>query len=378
MPYILDRDGLEYYHRRRKWLLFGDLYDVTFTGDYNVNQTTIAKLKVRKQSSEVQTDTNDIEFPDVYCEAEVTPDTGYTAGEATVTREGNLFIVDVDNADIRLAILTIDPTPMGSLSIPFALPDGTVQYVQTSTSESVTVQLPVGSTVANYSLPPYSGYSSYVNGTQTNRIKNYVVSGDQTLSIVYQLDEYGISVYFVDGTNHTPLVVSWTAEITHPETGVVTTTTGTSSVANITAPVGAQYTVTGVPPTGYTTPRPSVSGTVLARNVELTVTFIRISTPEDPEEPGKPEPIMSIETQNIRVGKTENIIVNFNPTDVTGTCTATVNSSVYTDTITNGVAHILISGLSKGAYSVEVTYSGDNNYASVTDSASFKVSSESI
>ena len=275
MPYILDRDGLEHYHRRRKWLLFGDLYDITFTGDYNVNQTTIAKLKVRKQSSEVQTSTNDIEFPDVYCEAEVTPDTGYTAGEATVTREGNLFIVDVDNADIRLAILTIEPTPMGSLSIPFALPDGTVQYVQTSTSESVTVQLPVGSTVMNYSLPPYSGYSSYVNGTQTNRIKNYVVSGDQTLSIVYQLDEYGISISFVDG-NFTPLIVSWTAEITHPETGVVTTTTGTSSIANITAPVGAQYTVTGVPPTGYTTSNPPVSGRVPARNVQLTVSFRQI------------------------------------------------------------------------------------------------------
>lgn len=276
MPYILDRDGLEYYHRRRKWLLFGDLYDVTFTGDYNVNQTTIAKLKVKKQSSEVQADTNDMEFPDVYCEAEVTPDTDYTAGEATVTREGNLFIVDVDNANIRLVTLTIDPTPMGSINLSFTLPDGTTQYVQTSTSETVTVQLPAGSMIGNKILPLYEGYSLYVNGIQTDRIKSYVISEDQTLSIVYQPIEYDISVYFVDQTNSAPLVVSWTAEITHPETGVITTTTGTSSVANIPAPVGAQYKVTGVPPTGYTSTRPSVSGKVPARDVQITIPFTQM------------------------------------------------------------------------------------------------------
>ena len=276
MPYILDRDGLEYYHRRRKWLLFGDLYDVTFTGDYNVNQTTIAKLKVKKQSSEVQADTNDMEFPDVYCEAEVTPDTDYTAGEATVTREGNLFIVDVDNANIRLVTLTIDPTPMGSINLSFTLPDGTTQYVQTSTSETVTVQLPAGSMIGNKILPPYEGYSLYVNGIQTDRIKSYVISEDQTLSIVYQPIEYDISVYFVDQTNNAPLVVSWTAEITNPETGVVTTTTGTSSHANIPAPVGAQYKVTGVPPTGYTSTRPSVSGKVPARDVQITIPFTQM------------------------------------------------------------------------------------------------------
>ena len=97
--YFLDRDGLEYYHDNTSLVFLGKRYNIVFTGDYNVNQTTSARLVLQDELT-ISSAQTDIEFPTVSCVATVTPDDNYTAGTATVTRNGNTFTVDVDSAAV--------------------------------------------------------------------------------------------------------------------------------------------------------------------------------------------------------------------------------------------------------------------------------------
>ena len=95
--YFLDRDGLEYYHDNTSLMFLGKRYNIAFTGDYNVNQTTSARLVLQDELT-VSSDQAGIEFPTVSCVATVTPNGGYAAGTATVTRSGNTFTVNVMSA----------------------------------------------------------------------------------------------------------------------------------------------------------------------------------------------------------------------------------------------------------------------------------------
>lgn len=95
--YFLDRDGLEYYHDNTSLMFLGKRYNIVFTGDYNVNQTTSARLVLQDELTISSAQTG-IEFPTVSCVATVTADDGYVAGTATVTRNGNTFTVNVGSA----------------------------------------------------------------------------------------------------------------------------------------------------------------------------------------------------------------------------------------------------------------------------------------
>lgn len=99
MPNIhfLDRDGLEYYHDNTSLMFLGKRYNIVFTGGYNVNQTTSARLVLQDELTISSAQTG-IEFPTVSCVATVTADDGYVAGTATVTRSGNTFTVNVGSA----------------------------------------------------------------------------------------------------------------------------------------------------------------------------------------------------------------------------------------------------------------------------------------
>lgn len=95
--YFLDRDGLEYYHDNTSLMFLGKRYNIVFTGDYNVNQTTSARLVLQDELTVSSAQTG-IEFPTVSCVATVTADDGYVAGTATVTRSGNTFTISVTEA----------------------------------------------------------------------------------------------------------------------------------------------------------------------------------------------------------------------------------------------------------------------------------------
>ena len=80
-----------------------------------------------------------------------------------------------------------------------------------------------------------------------------------------------------------------------------------------------------------------------------------------------------VNARDIQSGETENIILTV-PVDATGSVRVIVDGKIYTAEISNGVAYISISGLSKDTYAVEAIYDGDAKYKSSTnDSVSFRV-----
>ena len=70
---------------------------------------------------------------------------------------------------------------------------------------------------------------------------------------------------------------------------------------------------------------------------------------------------------------TENIITRISvalPADATGNLTLSVGTKKYTETVTNGNAVIIVDDLPEGNYTATLTYSGDNNYESVSKTVS--------
>ena len=70
---------------------------------------------------------------------------------------------------------------------------------------------------------------------------------------------------------------------------------------------------------------------------------------------------------------TENIVSRISvalPSDATGNLTLSVGTKKYTETVTNGNAVIIVDDLPEGNYTVTLTYSGDNNYESVSKTVS--------
>ena len=86
----------------------------------------------------------------------------------------------------------------------------------------------------------------------------------------------------------------------------------------------------------------------------------------------KLESLVKVTGKSIAYGNDEVITVTV-PKAQTGTVTITVGGKTYTEIIDNGKATFTISGLAVNNYEVDVTYDGDDIYASNINSSSFKV-----
>ena len=92
----------------------------------------------------------------------------------------------------------------------------------------------------------------------------------------------------------------------------------------------------------------------------------------------KVDPTIHVNVRDIQVGEVEDITITL-PSDATGSVTVIVNGKTYTASVNNGVALVEISGLDKGTYNVQVTYSGNDKYNPVVNNdASFNVGASII
>ena len=82
---------------------------------------------------------------------------------------------------------------------------------------------------------------------------------------------------------------------------------------------------------------------------------------------------LNILPKDITVGQKESITVSV-PADATGKITVTVDGKNYILTPVNGKATVNIRDLAAGEYDVSAVFAGDDNYASVSNVSSFKVS----
>ena len=81
---------------------------------------------------------------------------------------------------------------------------------------------------------------------------------------------------------------------------------------------------------------------------------------------------ISVSAKDINVGDKATITVTL-PGDATGSVSIVVGGKTYTAPINNGKATLDVSGLTKGTYTVSVTYAGNDKYLSKSNSTSFNV-----
>ena len=81
---------------------------------------------------------------------------------------------------------------------------------------------------------------------------------------------------------------------------------------------------------------------------------------------------VSVKADNITYGDKAVIEVTL-PKDAAGTVTVTVDGKDYTANVTGGKATVIVPDLKAGNYTADVTYSGDDKYASSADSTGFEV-----
>ena len=87
---------------------------------------------------------------------------------------------------------------------------------------------------------------------------------------------------------------------------------------------------------------------------------------------GKENPKISVDAPKVTEGENATITVTL-PEDATGNVTATVNGKTYVAPVENGIAVITIPDLDAGNYTVPLSYSGDDKYASQTKYANVTV-----
>ena len=80
---------------------------------------------------------------------------------------------------------------------------------------------------------------------------------------------------------------------------------------------------------------------------------------------GTEDPSMTVSTEDIMEGEPAVINVSLE-SDATGSITVQVNNRTFLADIVSGSASLAVSNLGPGTYQFQVTYSGDDNYASVT------------
>ena len=81
---------------------------------------------------------------------------------------------------------------------------------------------------------------------------------------------------------------------------------------------------------------------------------------------------MDISVSEIKEGENSTIGVDL-PKDATGTVTVEIDGEKYTANVINGTANVIIFGLSAGDYNITTTYSGDDNYVSMSKKGNITV-----
>ena len=81
---------------------------------------------------------------------------------------------------------------------------------------------------------------------------------------------------------------------------------------------------------------------------------------------------MDIFVSEIKEGENSTIGVDL-PKDATGTVTVEIDGEKYTANVINGTANVIIFGLSAGDYNITTTYSGDDNYVSMSKKGNITV-----
>ena len=217
------------------------------------------------------------------------------------------------------------------------------------------------------------------NGKATGTIGG-LVAGDYTVTVKYAGDDKYTAVEIAKGVNVAkaqPVLGVVIADVDYGNGFVIEATlTGVNSAplsGNVIVTVaGKEYTVKVTDGKGIATGDRLAAGTYAFAAVWAGDDNYNIVTENGDFKVNKVDSAIDVAVSDIKVGEDAVISVKL-LSDATGEVVITVNGEDYTAAIENGVASVTVSGLKADDYTVEVKYSGDNNYNEATGSAEFTV-----
>ena len=217
------------------------------------------------------------------------------------------------------------------------------------------------------------------NGKATGTIGG-LVAGDYTVTVKYVGDDKYTAVEIAENVNVAkaqPVLGVVIADVDYGNGFVIEATlTGVNGAplsGNVIVTVaGKEYTVKVTDGKGIATGDKLAAGTYGFAAVWAGDDNYNIVTENGDFKVNKVDSAIDVAVSDIKVGEDAVISVKL-ASDATGEVVITVNGEDYTAAIENGVVSVTVSGLKADDYTVEVKYSGDNNYNEATGSAEFSV-----
>ena len=220
---------------------------------------------------------------------------------------------------------------------------------------------------------------SIENGKATGTISG-LAAGYYTIAVKYAGDDNYNAVDVTKGVNVAkaqPVLGVVIADVDYGNGFVIEATlTGVNSAplsGNVIVTVaGKEYTVKVTDGKGIATGDRLAAGTYAFAAVWAGDDNYNIVTENGDFKVNKVDSAIDVAVDSIEFGEDAVISVKL-ASDATGEVVITVNGEDYTAAIENGVVSVTVSGLKADDYTVEVKYSGDNNYNEATGSAEFTV-----
>ena len=220
---------------------------------------------------------------------------------------------------------------------------------------------------------------SIENGKATGTISG-LAAGYYTIAVKYAGDDNYNAVDVTKGVNVAkaqPVLGVVIADVDYGNGFVIEATlTGVNSAplsGNVIVTVaGKEYTVKVTDGKGIATGDRLAAGTYAFAAAWAGDDNYNIVTENGDFKVNKVDSAIDVAVDSIEFGEDAVISVKL-ASDATGEVVITVNGEDYTAAIENGVVSVTVSGLKADDYTVEVKYSGDNNYNEATGSAEFTV-----
>ncbi len=220
---------------------------------------------------------------------------------------------------------------------------------------------------------------SIENGKATGTISG-LAAGDYTVTVKYVGDDKYTGVEVAENVNVAkaqPVLGVVIADVDYGNGFVIEATlTGVNSAplsGNVIVTVaGKEYTVKVTDGKGIATGDRLAAGTYAFAAAWAGDDNYNIVTENGDFKVNKVDSAIDVAVDSIEFGEDAVISVKL-ASDATGEVVITVNGGDYTAAIENGVVSVTVSGLKADNYTVEVKYSGDNNYNEATGSAEFTV-----
>ena len=220
---------------------------------------------------------------------------------------------------------------------------------------------------------------SIENGKATGTISG-LAAGDYPVTVKYVGDDKYTGVEVAENVNVAkaqPVLGVVIADVDYGNGFVIEATlTGVNSAplsGNVIVTVaGKEYTVKVTDGKGIATGDRLAAGTYAFAAVWAGDDNYNIVTENGDFKVNKVDSAIDVAVDSIEFGEDAVISVKL-ASDATGEVVITVNGEDYTAAIENGVVSVTVSGLKADDYTVEVKYSGDNNYNEATGSAEFSV-----